>query len=156
MPDINHEVIASYGHLSLTVLTALIAMLVYRTTRQIAKMEHLRHLTDQWQQINMLLIQDRVSFEAAFKFGYDGESIEEHKIEENFKKNQIAAMFLNMAEGYYRGRKLGYIEDAIAENGINNVARFFKADKDYAYGCIDAAYRTDFGSFMKDRIKKYR
>ena len=68
MLDISHEVIASYGQLSLTVLTAIVAILVYKTTRQIAKMEHLRHLTDQWQQINLLLIPDKKCLEVVYQF----------------------------------------------------------------------------------------
>ncbi|MEM9670870.1 MAG: hypothetical protein AAF950_18330 [Pseudomonadota bacterium] len=150
MPEIDHTAIAAYGQLSLTILTALVAILVYRTTRNLGKINYLRDLNGQWLQINLLLISDRSSWEIWSKFIREENEINEN----NFKKDQITALFMNMAEQYYRGMMLGHVERGLAENYIDHVAFFFRNNKERAGKILGTTYRTDFGKYMQEKIDR--
>lgn len=147
MFEIDHETIAAYGQLSLTILTAFIAYLVFQTTRHIAKMEYLRHLTDQQQQFNNLLVNDRESFDIACSM------LSDDLPQPPFKKAQISSMLLNIAQEYYLGMKNKYVDKTIAEHNIKIVTMSLAKDQDYITKKLDSVYPEDFGSYMKDRLR---
>ena len=148
MLEINHEAIADYGQLIASIVTALIASLVYITTRRIAKVTHLRQLNEQWQQLNLLLINDKdawIDFQKMF-------SNKEEINESEFRKQQLVPMMINIVEGYYRGMMSGDIEKDIADNYINHIALLLSRNKEYVIRYFDSAYKTDFGRYMRAKI----
>ena len=144
-----HQSIISYSQIIISLVTGFIAYLVYRSTNIMAQMNYLRELGTQWNHLNFMIAQDDELWKIRKAF-LDGTG----KIDGSIGKNYIlVASWVNIAESYYRGMTLGYLDRATTLDYIDQILRNLCCDKEgFAY--YAERNGSDFHKFLTTRLNQ--
>jgi len=152
MADLLLENLHAIGQISISVVTAIIAYLVYRSTKTIGKLAQTRFIIEQIQNINMALLNDQELFNAiATSKSRPGDK--EADISE-YKKRRMIIMQLQIGSAIHSGYKNGYMDkDQFDEYMHNMMHRWIVDHRDYTLSVVEN-WTSDYGRYIEDKIRE--
>lgn len=144
--------IVAISQLSISIVTAIIAFFVYKTTRTLGRLEQMRFITDQYQNINKLLIEDRDAYDAFISLSGSDVKYRQEK-SYLYKTEQIIVMILQIGNSLYSGLKSGYVDEDLFDDYINNlINNWITKEKDLTLSILDH-WGTEYGRYLSDKIR---
>ncbi|MEM8950032.1 MAG: hypothetical protein AAGA21_13220 [Pseudomonadota bacterium] len=146
------ENIFAIAQLSISVVTGLVAYLVYRSTRTIGKLAQTRFIIEQIQSLNMLLLNDQDLAKAIATSKSRGD----HELEDplEYKKRRSLIMLLQIGSAMYSGWKDGYVDKDIFDDFMNALVNRWAVDhKDYTLSFLDSS-SSEYSRYLAGKIRE--
>ena len=152
MIEFAQENMLAIGQISISIVTALIAYFVYKSTKTIGKLAQTRFITEQIQNINMLLLNDKELAEAIStsksRGDYSVKDISE------YKKRRMIIMQLQIGNAAYTGNKNGYLDDDIFDDYMDAlINRWIVDHKEYTLSILENSF-SDYGQYLANKIRE--
>lgn len=147
------ENLFALGQISISIVTAIIAFFVYKSTKTIGKLAQTRFIVEQIQNLNLLLLNDRELAEAIAT----PKSRDDHKVTDpsEYKKRRMIILQLQIGGAVYSGYKDGYMDKDLFDDYMNSlVHQWIAGYEDYTLSVIGNWSTSKFGRYLADKIRR--